>query len=263
MEMYFRLSGKDYRAPYSVIVGRGGPFTQLNTNRAVSRAHFILSTDNGKWFIRRFGHQTSVNDVPFPQGQTVEITPSDVVSFAGETLQVLPGPTGPDMETIRSSKSFSTLPELAIRSAVLVLLLFSLWLVFWVTKGDLAWRFFLTFAGISLLGLGVVHLILRFAIKTLFPPIASIIFGEKGFTVHWANGETMTFEVEKILTWSSFQRAIRISQYDRKFFIPPEKEGNLLESYLKTHALDRQISHVPITEISVGLLVLGLLVYFY
>jgi hypothetical protein len=263
MAFFIEISGKSYKVPNKVIIGRGEPFTQLNANRNVARAHLSLLFEDGRWFIKNLVHRelTTMYGKPLLTGKYYEIYPEDEVEFGGELIKV---PAADPEDYIEVKKNLVT-PVKELSAQTLIYSSYALTVLCMTFLSLEEFNFFTFFSHLFMLAL-VLFLPLALALRywnrnIMANEVRYVYFGEEGFTIHYADKKNQTFKLNEVETWSSMNKArtvfVRAYGSDYRLEFGNSIEG--FQKYLKENLPEQENSEIFTRQGLFGWTVFGLL----
>jgi hypothetical protein len=246
MAFFLEISGKSYKVPNKIIIGRGEPFTQLNQNRDVSRAHLCIYYEDARWFVKNLVHEswTTMYGQPLVTDKLYEIYPEDEIEFAGEMLKI---PAADPVEFTEIRKNIS-LPLKEISGVHLIYLAYAL-LVIALTLFVLKEYSLYSFLSHFMMLAALFFLPLRYALRLYLVSVKArqvrhVYFGPEGFTVHFQNQNNHTFKLNEVENWGALERSMFIRAYGNLYRLEFTGPTEGFQNYLREHLPEQERSEV-------------------
>jgi hypothetical protein len=207
MAIYLKINGVSYKTPNKIIVGRGEPFTHLNDDRSVARAHFMVLLKDSKLYIKDLKTEsgTILNGQKIPPQKYIHVTDLDNVMIGAKVIKISTQcPAGEVIEVAKASfdaKAATVLMLLTSSSASGILTsavsisipqaiseIFIVKIVIWTLIFAVLWACFF-----------FIHYLGNLVNRAYEPKEVSI--GSDGFTAHYSGAGNMTFKNQLIDAW--------------------------------------------------------------
>ncbi len=205
MAIYIEISGKSYKLPNKITIGRGEPFKQFNQNRKVARTHFSLILSKGVVYIKDLGTSKEgmfVNGKKIKSKTNIKLSANDEIVFADERIQLL---ADCPLEYIEIKKSavgnlngFDYFKILSFSPFIF----FAWYMVSSLTENK--FDFMRAFASLlfSTFLSYLFHVYFKFLKRIGVDVLKEVIFSHEGFTTYTTDNLNMTFSLDKIDSWT-------------------------------------------------------------
>jgi hypothetical protein len=249
---FIQIKEQVYRIPNKIIIGRGEPFTVLNGDQSVSRAHAILLCKDGKWYLKNLNNsETFINGNRTRAKKFVELQLNDEILLGTSRLKLLESePASNYIIVKRSTNDLSKNKQLLFIKWTYVLIFLASMLSF---VGHKNFSFLTALFVIGLVGvfLSVVYLFLKRCIKKVAPK--EITVAEDGFTIHFHNDSNMTFKRNDISYWAVWPWLQSVVVLTKKMNISISiKDHGVVLDFLTNHVLEKK-GRTPWWRIAMGL----------
>ncbi len=260
MAIYFKLKNQVFKSSDRIIVGRGTPFSILNDDRDVARAHLLVVSKKGILHIKdlKSSSGTKVNGKLIKSNKLIKVTPQDKIYIGEQRLEFLS--TAPEENVITITRS-----SLAKKESLFHLYLYGISILF---LGVGIYTFFEE--GFSLLTW--IAAIFTFALiwvsfkigirlaKTFTPPdIREIYTSNEGFTIHYSDEKSMTFKLEDIQSWHIPEKGhiLYLKAYDEDYRLMTHGQFlpliTFLEKKLSKRKLEKSMAPDPMMIFLLGI----------
>jgi len=240
MAKFIQIKEQIYKIPNKITIGRGEPFTVLNGDQNVSRAHVILIYKDEKWYLKNLNNsETFINGNKSKSKKFVEVHLQDEILLGKSKIQLLEAePANNYIIVRRSTNDLTKNMQLLFIKWFYVLILIASALSF-VGDKDVSILTAVIVIGIAGIFLALFYYLLKQYIKKTTPK--EITLAEDGFTVHFHNDSNMTFKRDDISYWALWPWLKNVVVFTKKknMFIST-KEHKVVLDFLNDHVLDKK-----------------------
>lgn len=239
MSIYLKINDIYYKLPNRVTIGRGAPFTQFNEDKTISRAHFTLYQTKNGVLVKDNGSKTGtlLNGKKILNNKPISWNQGDTLSIGKFSLEILAHAPNQKMIEIKGLLYAKSDLSLLNKAVILLVILSSLFLMFFIWQIEVP-----TITKFKLIGLEVsflcsVGLFLKY--KDIFSDIKEtkdIFLGDDGLTVHFLDGQNMTFKFSELIEWIVLANNFILKTKNGKIFtMKYSGDRKKLKLYLKTN----------------------------
>jgi len=246
MSFFIQIKGHTYKIPNQTIIGRGEPFTVLNSDWDVARSHLLMIQNDDKFYIQDLGSEsgTYINREKLIPHKKYLITPEDEIQFGGQEFRLLYHRPEGEFTEIFCTKT--SLRQILSSKSVLYFFLILYTIFFCFSNGEKGIFYLIASLIIFLFVFVVMFGVVRF-FKKFLPNadlrVREIFYTQNGFTVHFNDGKNMSFKSSEIQSWFWHKRFCRLSlqQYDEDYVLGLSKDFIPLVEYLKSEHPEKMI----------------------
>jgi hypothetical protein len=247
MAIFIEISGKCYKVPNQITIGRGEPFSQFNDNRRVSRTHFCMTVSKGKIYIKDLGTSKDgliINGKKIKPKTHVMLNANDEIVFADEKMRILTTAPSEYVEIKKTTagkihrfdyyKIILYVPVLAFA--------FKMFSLFNEPKFDYSMALSSLMICSAFIYMG--HLYVKFHKRIAVDFLKEVTFNNEGFTTYTTDNVNMTFAFDKIDSWSIHgETVLKISAHGQEFEYAMDKNFEDFKKYLHRNLAAKKVTN--------------------
>jgi len=260
MAIFLKVKDQIYKAPDRIIVGRGAPFNVFLDDRTICRAHILIINKNNKIYVKDLASKngTMVKGKKIKPNKFFQLNLNDPIELGKYSIEILASVPEENFVEITSS-------AVSVSRSYLQKYYFHFFYI--LGSAPFFYTTFMESINVKKIIFNLVAIVLVWFIiqgfiklsKKIFPPLAikEIFISDEGFTIHYSDGQNMTFKQEDIQSWYMTTRKILyLRAYNQDYRVHTQGQFQSLIEFLESKLSLKKIEKIS-TEPVVAIMVFG------